>query len=637
MASCPHPDVWRLAPPHRRAALRRFVRQGVPEHSRAQMWRLWSGADEAAAASPKLFGLLAEQGERALRSEDLKLLRVDLPRTPVPANLSAESLQRLLFAFVARRDLDVGGYTQGMNFNAAFVLGVMREEQPAFWALVRLSESVGLFAHDMSPLGAELGVLDALVAARLPRLAAKMAEIALPLEAIAARWLLCCGLGALSPDTALALWDAILFEEWVEAGGGLATLHASVLALLGARVEAALAPSARAFDVAELLFSAGEALDARAMLEALYPRDDAQSAHAIGGCAHPPPLPTPAATGCGCERSPLGGLRAPLCPLALAKLRRSTPMAPFFRASTAGAAGGGTRRGGSGSTRAALAHLVGRQTTPPRARGLPQSTGAAAASPGSPGTAPGSAAARIAPVPAQTTAAAGAVGNKENARSSPLSTLLHKAPRRNARVRKHLHVPPDTIQIQPAGAAEGGAQPGASAVAEAAKVEEAHSFCALAKGAGESSRQGLRAAAPPPRSLAGDTAGGYTAQPGSRSPAHSAAGRALSKGGRALNERGRVGAEGAVNAPNSVSVDSLALCIFEEYLGAADENQIGYLPFTEAKAAERVHCPICLERHPASKNSWVPLENLTDDLEAVAQGLKASATRPRPAIIHDFD
>jgi hypothetical protein len=110
--SCPHPDVWRLAPPARRASFRRFVRQGVPTHSRAQLWRLWTGADEAAAASPWLYGMLVEQGENALRREDLALIRVDLPRTPVPAGMSAESLQRLLFAFVARRDLDVGGYTQ---------------------------------------------------------------------------------------------------------------------------------------------------------------------------------------------------------------------------------------------------------------------------------------------------------------------------------------------------------------------------------------------------------------------------------------------------------------------------------------------------------------------------------------------
>ncbi|KAJ1626706.1 hypothetical protein T492DRAFT_877962 [Pavlovales sp. CCMP2436] len=134
------------------------------------------------------------------------------------------------------------------------------------------------------------------------------------------------------------------------------------------------------------------------------------------------------------------------------------------------------------------------------------------------------------------------------------------------------------------------------------------------------------------------------------------------------------------------------------------DKQIGYLPFTEAKAAEHVHCPICLDAlgaglldsrnvyegrkdnmiakyghnnrthpddwesyksqqhaaaeeacscswpaaqhlvqkikwqgYPASKNSWMPLDNLTDDLVAVVQGLKASATRPRQAIIDDSD
>ncbi|KAJ1635880.1 hypothetical protein T492DRAFT_902254 [Pavlovales sp. CCMP2436] len=53
--------------------------------------------------------------------------------------------------------------------------------------------------------------------------------------------------------------------------------------------------------------------------------------------------------------------------------------------------------------------------------------------------------------------------------------------------------------------------------------------------------------------------------------------------------------------------------------------------------ARRDEWQIKWQGYPASKNSWVPLENLTDDLVAVAQGLKTSATGPRPAIIDDSD
>ncbi|KAJ1617419.1 hypothetical protein T492DRAFT_893757, partial [Pavlovales sp. CCMP2436] len=33
-------------------------------------------------------------------------------------------------------------------------------------------------------------------------------------------------------------------------------------------------------------------------------------------------------------------------------------------------------------------------------------------------------------------------------------------------------------------------------------------------------------------------------------------------------------------------------------------KQIGYLPFLEAKASERVHCPICLDAHRAGLLNW---------------------------------
>jgi hypothetical protein len=33
-------------------------------------------------------------------------------------------------------------------------------------------------------------------------------------------------------------------------------------------------------------------------------------------------------------------------------------------------------------------------------------------------------------------------------------------------------------------------------------------------------------------------------------------------------------------------------------------KQIEYLPFTEAKAIERVHCPICLDAHSAGSLDW---------------------------------
>ena len=191
--SCPHADVWRLAPARGRPAFRRFIRQGLPAHARKELWALWSGAADASelAESAHAYARLVAQGEGALRAEDVALLRADLPRTHAPADspVCPDALERVLRAFVARRDLDVGGYTQGMNFLASFALSVLRSELLAFHALLHLSATVGLFGHDMAPLRAEVGTLRLLAAARWPRLDAKLLAIGLPLEAVATRWL----------------------------------------------------------------------------------------------------------------------------------------------------------------------------------------------------------------------------------------------------------------------------------------------------------------------------------------------------------------------------------------------------------------------------------------------------------------
>jgi hypothetical protein len=118
--SCPHADVWRLAPAGSRGAFRRFIRQSIPLHDRAALWRLWTSPETAAqAAEAATFRFLAAQGESGLRPADAALLRADLPRTPRAEGVSVDSLRRVLCAFVSRCDLDSGGYTQGEGGGSA--------------------------------------------------------------------------------------------------------------------------------------------------------------------------------------------------------------------------------------------------------------------------------------------------------------------------------------------------------------------------------------------------------------------------------------------------------------------------------------------------------------------------------------
>lgn len=256
--------------------------------------------------------------------------------------------------------LDPRPRAQGLNFLASFALHVLRDEAAAFGALLFLSQTAGLFSHDLTPLRAELSTLRVLVDARLPALSARLLALGLPIEAVATRWLLCCGLGAFRPQAAAALWDALFFEEWVASGGALCTLHAACLCLLGSRAAVALGTAASStsggghcggheFEVAQALSNAGDDFDGRRLLDGLYrtfpgsqrrppgerPEDvgsgqaGAAPAELCSG-AHLPPFASAEVCGCRCAPEPLGGLRPPLCPVALARLRAEAPPPPPF-------------------------------------------------------------------------------------------------------------------------------------------------------------------------------------------------------------------------------------------------------------------------------------------------------------------
>ena len=113
----------------------------------------------------------------------MALLRADLPaaRTHAPADgpVHPDSLERVLSAFVARRDLDVGGNGGGFTRGAACPRQLLRAVGAAlvgaagvFYALLHVSATVGLFGHDMAPSAPEAGTLR--LAAGRPRAACRL-------------------------------------------------------------------------------------------------------------------------------------------------------------------------------------------------------------------------------------------------------------------------------------------------------------------------------------------------------------------------------------------------------------------------------------------------------------------------------
>lgn len=189
----------------------------------------------------------------ALGPEELKMLREqirkDLDRTSeqllVGNQVTTFHLQRhrrlaaerLLLALAERR-LDVG-YCQGLNFVAAVLLQVMRDEHSAFVVLCGLLAQLprDMFSPDPERLAASRELVhhrlwQALRADR-PHLAVHLEALGLDLNLFLPRWLTTAFSGVLSVPATVRLWDHILGE-----GGHGAALRLALALLL--RVEKGL-------------------------------------------------------------------------------------------------------------------------------------------------------------------------------------------------------------------------------------------------------------------------------------------------------------------------------------------------------------------------------------------------------------
>ena len=119
-----------------------------------------------------------------------------------------EPLRRVLSAY-CMRDRRVG-YCQAMNFVAATLLLVL-EEDDAFWVLCCLIEDIvpGYYTKDMFNLRVDLRTLDRFAQTLVPRVHAKLEQLALPLELPAMRWFLSLFTSVFDTPMALHILDEL--------------------------------------------------------------------------------------------------------------------------------------------------------------------------------------------------------------------------------------------------------------------------------------------------------------------------------------------------------------------------------------------------------------------------------------------
>ena len=154
---------------------------------------------------------------------DAMQIEVDLPRTFAGNNFSTydedgnikdgeriDDLRLVLGAFSCRNRAI--GYCQAMNYIVARLL-MIGEPEDAFWVLCAICEDIfpGYWVPSMTGVQADLKVLEDLIHARLPRVAAKIKRLEIPITGILSQYILTLFL--LSPsDCAFKILDVILLE-----------------------------------------------------------------------------------------------------------------------------------------------------------------------------------------------------------------------------------------------------------------------------------------------------------------------------------------------------------------------------------------------------------------------------------------
>ena len=88
-------------------------------------------------------------------------------------------------------------------------------EEPAFWCLGALVEDVlpGYYGNTMLASAVDQAVLRTFVDSRFPRVGAALDDAGVPLAAVTGSWFLTLYVNHLPWETALRVWDVLLFER----------------------------------------------------------------------------------------------------------------------------------------------------------------------------------------------------------------------------------------------------------------------------------------------------------------------------------------------------------------------------------------------------------------------------------------
>lgn len=198
--------------------LRKLIRKGIPPALRPKVWRAVSGVVKKRSTVPDTYYqdlCEAVQGRdtAATRQIDHDLGRTFPGHPTIDSPQGQATLRRILTGY-SFRDSRVG-YCQGMNYVAASLLLVMKEEEEAFWMLAVLLENILLqdsYSENLYGCHVDQRVFKDLFRKKCPRLATHLDEIDFDVSLVATEWFLCLFAKNLPSESAMRVWD-VLFNE----------------------------------------------------------------------------------------------------------------------------------------------------------------------------------------------------------------------------------------------------------------------------------------------------------------------------------------------------------------------------------------------------------------------------------------
>lgn len=202
-----------------RGRLKNLCRQGVPQKYRVKVWTHLLSANDLKRRYPGEFERLKKQEVKEASGNviDLDITRTFPKHRLFKTKAGQQRLRAVLRAYAARNV--ALGYCQSMNFVAAMLIMIMKDDELAFWCLVTLIEDPkfgfeSYYMPGMAGLRRDMNVCDLLLEKWEPRMLQRLKQAGVDSTWLCGQWFLALFCTSLPMHATLRVWDCIFSEGW---------------------------------------------------------------------------------------------------------------------------------------------------------------------------------------------------------------------------------------------------------------------------------------------------------------------------------------------------------------------------------------------------------------------------------------